>query len=447
MSRSVPVALCILSFLLAGCAQSYYRQGLTASEKGDYDAALPLLYKAVKERPDDSRAWREIGLAWYRTDSLGKAEEAFATSNKISPNAMSNLYLGLIFERTGEIDKAIRVYTAAGNLEGTGQTRKMIRDRLGVLIDKQLTEDARRAVRGEDTLSVESLPQNSIAVINFNGSYLPPDLQPIALGLAEFLAMDLSKISQLKVLERVKINVILDELQLAESKYADVRVAPRLGKLLGSRRLVLGTVTSADKSDFRIDGRLVNTTSGVSSGTQSNEGQLDRFFRVEKQFVFALIDTLGIEISKEERDAIERVPTESFLAFMAFSEGLSFEREGRYDNARESFKDAHERDPGFSQASTLADKMQYMSSYSAESKGGPSSHTKSFEHSVVASMKAEEAEAGLGHVQTINLIDGDFLMSDELYWRYGSWAVAPPGGGPVWKGYGIITIRGNPDAK
>jgi hypothetical protein len=47
---------------------------------------------------------------------------------------------------------------------------------------------------------------------------------------------------------------------------------------------------------------------------------------------------------------------------------------------------------------------------------------------------------------TANLVNSNFIVSDELYWNYGSWALAPPGGGPVWKGYGIIIIRGNLDA-
>jgi tetratricopeptide (TPR) repeat protein len=446
MSRSIPAAFLVLFFLLAGCSQSYYRQGLAASEKGDYDQALALLYKAVQERPDDSPAWRELGMAWYRTDSLGKAEEAFAASNRISPNALSNFYLGLIFERTGEIDKAIRVYGAAANLQGDGRTRKLIRDRLGVLIDRQLADDARRAVRGEDTLSVRSLPENSIAVINFNGSYLPPDIRPLALGLAEFIAMDLSKVSALKVLERVKINVILDELKLGESSYTDSRLAPRMGRLLGSRRIVLGTVTGAGDSGFRIDGRLVNTVDGKASGTRSDEGNLDRFFGVEKRFVFALLDTMGIAISKTERDAIEEVPTESFLAFMAFSKGLSYERQGMYGDARNSFRDATNQDPDFGEAASLADKMELSSSYDREIKGEPSSRAKSFEEAVAPSIKPEGEGTAMDQIQAANLVNGNFIMNDELYWNFGSFPSPPPGGGPIWNGYGRIAIRGHLDA-
>jgi tetratricopeptide (TPR) repeat protein len=446
MSRSIPAAFLVLLLLLAGCSQGYYGQGRAAAEKGDYDQALALLYKAVQERPDDYRAWRELGLAWYRTDSLGKAEEAFAASNRINPNALSNLYLGLIFERTGELDKAIRVYGAAANLQGDDRTGKQIRDRLGVLIDRQLADDARQAVRDEGTISVQSLPENSVAVINFNGSYLPPDIQPMALGLAEFVAMDLSKISSLRVLERVKIDVILDELKFGQSSYSDARLAPRMGKLLGSRRIVLGTMTGAGESGFRIDGRLVSTTDGKTSGTQSSEGNLDRFFEVEKKFVFALIDTLGIEISKKERDAIEEVPTESFLAFMAFSKGLSYERRGMYDDAASSFRDAAARDPGFGEAAGLAAKMDLTSSYGREVKGEPSGVAKSFEQEVAASIETDGAGTDMDRIQAANLVNGNFIMSDELYWNFGSYPIAPPGGGSIGNGYGRIIIRGHLDA-
>jgi tetratricopeptide (TPR) repeat protein len=436
MSRSIPVVLLVFTLLITGCTQSYYRQGLAASEQGDHDTALDLLYKAVGERPDDHLAWREIGLAWYNTGALEKAEEAFATSNRISPNALSNLYLGLIFEDTGQIDRAIRVYSAAANLQGKGRTKEMIDGRLGILIDKRLTDEARLAVLQEDSLNVDSLPENSIAVINFDGSNLSADLQPIALGLAEFVAMDLAKVSELKVLERMKINVILDELQISESNYSNTAVGPRVGKLLGSSKIVLGSVNSTGDEGFRVDGRLVDTADGKVSGTRSGEGSLDEFFNVEKQFVFGILDTLGIEISKEERDAIEEVPTESFLAFMSYSKGLFYERRGMHSDAARSFRSAGNADPGFIQATNLAGKMENAAS--AGSSG--------FKRDVTASMRREDSQGSLGTIQSANLINSSFITDTELYWTLGSLAAPPPGGGPVWHGYGIIIIRGDFDA-
>ncbi|MBN2070977.1 MAG: tetratricopeptide repeat protein [Candidatus Krumholzibacteriota bacterium] len=444
MSRYIPIILLIAALLSAGCAQSLYTQGKRASDGGDYDTALSILYEAVGEAPDDFMAWREIGIAYYNQGVLSKAEEAFASSNRIRPNALSNFYLGLIFEQTGEIDKAIRVYGAAINLYGDGETKDMIEGRLGVLIDKKLINEARMAVRDEDSLSVVATPRNTIAVINFDGSNLPREIEPLALGLAEFTAMDLAKVGDLKVLERLKINVILDELELGESGFADPVNAPRIGKLLGSRNVVVGSVTSTGKEGFRIDSRIVDTEESSLSGTKPMQGELGRFFDVQKEFVFSLLDTLGVQISKKERDAIEEVPTESFLAFMSYSKGLFYERRGMYGDAARSFREASTQDPGFSAASGMAAKMTSTSDYN--DKGKPGRGGSDFERKVTSSMQKGSEEGGLGSVQAANLANNQFIMNTDLYWLYGSYAIEPPGGGPVGKGFGTIMIWGNLDA-
>ena len=445
MSRYVRVLLLlVVALLFTGCAQSLYTQGRIASESGDYAAALDRLYEAIGEAPDDFRAWYEIGAVYYKQGITGKAEEAFASSNRIRPNALSNFYLGLIFEQTGEIDKAIRVYSAAIKLHGDRETRKTIEGRLDVLIDKKLIEEAQMAVRDEDSLSVIATPANSIAVINFDGSNLPPDLEPLALGLAEFTAMDLAKISSLKVLERLKINVILDELEISQSEYADPNLGPRVGRLLGSRNVVLGSVTSAGKNGFRIDSRIVDTEKGSVGSTEPLQGELDRFFSVQKEFVFSLLDTLGIALSKKERDAIEEVPTESFLAFMSYSKGLFYQRRGMHGDAMRSFSNANRQDPGFSQATDMAGRMSNTADYNRQ--GKPERGQGNFEKKISSSMMKGFQEVGLDNIQAANLANNNFILNTELYLSYGSYAIAPPWGGPIGIGFGTIIIRGDLDA-
>ena len=446
MRRYVPVLLLIPLLLAAGCSKGFYTKGKLASEQGDYDTALTQLYEAINETPKNYKAWREIGVVYFKQGSLEKAEEAFGTSNKIEPNALSNFYLGLIFEQTDQIDKAITVYAAAINLQGDGQTKEMIEGRLDVLIDKKLMLAARQAVQREDSLSVDSLPENSIAVINFDGSTLPEELEPLALGLAEFIAIDLAKIERLNVLERLKINVILDELALSQSKYSDTQTAPRVGRLLGSRRVVLGNVTSTGDNSFRIVGQLVNTVDKSVQRTEPRQGQLDQFFEVEKEFVFALIDTLGIELTKAERDAIEEVPTESFLAFMAYSEGLLYQKRGLHHVALKSFRNAGLYDPDFSQAAGLSNKMNETINYNRDMSAEPGTQTSEFESKVTASMTTGLTADGIDHIQAANLINSNFIINNELYWLFGSFPIAPPGGGPILSGFGTIIIEGNLDA-
>ena len=126
---------------------------------------------------------------------------------------------------------------------------------------------------------------------------------------------------------------------------------------------------------------------------------------------------------------------------MAFSKGLEYESRGMYDDASRAFGEAGAADPGFIQASSLAGKMEQAALYGS---GGGSSQTEGFEQSVVTSMGTEGD--GMDDMLAANLVNSNFIVSEELYWNYGSWALAPPGGGPVWRGFGIIIIRGNLDA-
>ncbi len=440
MSKYVPLILLVVILLSSGCSQSFYMKGQTASREGAYEIALTNLYHAVEENPEDYRPWREIGIIYYKNDFFGKAEEAFGMSNRIKPNTPSSLYLGLIFERGKQFEKAIKLYGSAINLEGDSSTRDMIRDRLNVLIDKKLEQDASLAIRNESDIDIRSIPDNTIAVINFDGSSLQPEMKPLALGIAELTATDLTKISQLNVVERIKINAILDELKFSQSQYADRKFAPRVGRLLGSRRMVLGTITSTGEKSFRIDGALVNTVEGKTSRTKATEGQLKKFFGVQKEFVFNLIDTLGIELTKKERDAIEKVPTESFLAFMAFSHGLYYQQQGMHEKALESFGKAKQYDPGFGEAAGMAGKMELNLSYARDK------DKKEFEQKITASVSVDGIKTGLDNIQIINLINSGFIRGIDTNLDFGIIPIAPPGGGSIRNGYGVIIIEGNLDA-
>ncbi len=447
MIRNFLAIFIALALLSPGCAQSLYNQGKAASDRGDYDTALAHLYEALKLQPDDALAWREIGIAYYKQNLPEKAEEAFGMSNRIKPNALSTLYLGMIFEDRGDLDQAISLYGGALNLPGSGSTKDIIEDRLNVLIDLKLKGEALYAIQHEDSITVETIPENSIAVINFDGTGLPPHLRPLALGLAEFTTLDLSKVSELKVLERVKINVILDELEIGQSSYSDSHIAPRVGRLLGSRRLVLGAVTSTGEESIRIDGALVNTADSTVSRTKATEGRHEKFFDAQKEFVFNLIDTLGIQLSKSERDAIEEVPTESFLAFMAYSEGLYLQKRGMYGDALKSFKTAAEHDPGFSLTTSMANKMEHTAGYFRERmQPGSVRSTDGFEKKITSSLKQGTGGTNLDHIQTVNLINSGFLNNIDTFWNSGTELIPPPGGGLISTGFGIIIIEGNFDA-
>jgi hypothetical protein len=102
---------------------------------------------------------------------------------------------------------------------------------------------------------------------------------------------------------------------------------------------------------------MINTTDSSLKYPEGSESEVKAFFRMEKQFVFSVLDKLGITPTPEERDAIAKVPTESYLAFMAYCRGLDHRSRGEFDQAKVEFNSAAGQDPGFGDAAKQAGLM------------------------------------------------------------------------------------------
>lgn len=381
----------LLLILLAGCSPGIYTQGQRWVEQGEYDRAIDSYYKDIAANPKSAEAWRELGIAFYKKGDLDKAEDAFKQVNNIKPDPTAYLYVGLIYEKREQYDRAIDAYTAALNLKPSGDTKTMVRSHLDNLASQRINREIAAAIASESTIDASSIPSNTIAVVNFDGSHLAPELAPLGNGLAEFTAMDLSKVKSLKVVERTKIDAIIKELKLGSSQYADPVYAPRMGRLLGSRNVVTGTLLGIGDKGIRLDGAVANTVDSSAKVTKTSEGELDKFFRLEKEFVLRIIDNLGITLTAEERDSIQRVPTESYLAFMAYCRGLNYRSRGMYGEARREFHVAAQEDRSFQEAYT-----QFKAVPKTPPSGGGQSDFQSFESSVEGQPAKEETEAALG---------------------------------------------------
>jgi len=336
--------------LLTGCSSNLYNQGRKLTEQGEYEKAIEAFYQDIAKYPDRAANWRELGVAFYEKGDLVKAEDALKQANNIQPDARTNLYLGLIYERQDMYDKAITAYGAALGLDPGGKTNNTIRAHLDLLISRKVKSEVNLALQNEANIDVDAIPENTVAVVNFDDSNLDAETAPIARGLAEFTAIDLAKVSSLRVIDRLKIDVILEELALSSSGAVDPATGPRMGRLLGSRHLVGGSMMELGESGLRLDGVIMNTVDSSASFTEPAEGALKEIFKVQKQFVFDVIDDLGIALTAEERDAISEVPTESYLAFLAYCRGLDYQRRGLLRDAQASYEKAVEYDNNFSRA-------------------------------------------------------------------------------------------------
>src|SRR5688500_6092548 len=101
---------------------------------------------------------------------------------------------------------------------------------------------ARAAIANERAIDAASLPARAVGVAPFAADPADTVATALAYGLADLLITDLSRSAALTVVDRLRADAVLRELRLAESGRVDSATAPRVGRLVGARRLVVGTV-------------------------------------------------------------------------------------------------------------------------------------------------------------------------------------------------------------
>jgi len=340
----------VLLLLLAGCSQNLVTQGRKLTAQGEHDRAIEILHQFLVENPNQRKAWRELGVAYFKQGDLDRAEKAMDKADATDP--VARLYQGLIFEAREEYSPAIVAYTEALRLTPSRKVARIVRVHLDQLIRKNINRQISQAISGETTIDVQSIPSNTIAVTNFDGSHLTAETAPIARGLAELTAADLAKVESLQLVERLKIETLIKELELGAGGTVSATDAPRLGRLLGSSRIVTGSVLALGDTRIRLDGAIVSMRDSTASLPEPAEGELRKFFEIQKELVFNVVENLGIELTTAERDAIQEVPTESYLAFLAYCRGLHYRADGLLPQAQAEFSQALKYDKNFGEAAT-----------------------------------------------------------------------------------------------
>ena len=341
-----------MSLLAGGCSQSLYTQGRKLAEQGNYQTAVEKYQALVQQKPNEFRGWRELGVAFYNIDNIPKAIESFQSAEKIKGDPRSRLYLGLAYEKLKDWENAKSAYNAALSLAPSDEIAKRVNSRLGFLSSR---EEIEKALAAEASINADSIPSNTIAVYDFDGSTLDSALAPLALGLAEFTSSDLSRIKSLTVVERAKLHLLLKEMELAKSGYVDTLQAPQVGKILGSRNIVTGRLTSPNLDHLKLSGVLVSTIDSAKAIPGGAEAILNKIFEIQKEFVRQIVKELGVELTPEELDSLDIRPTDSYEAFMAYCQGLAYQKNGQYDKAMEEFRRALHLDDGFVYANNQLD--------------------------------------------------------------------------------------------
>ena len=263
------------------------------------------------------------------------------------------LVLGACQEQAGRFDDAIANYNAFAAEHPRARGVATLRAKAQLALRSAAEHTARQALAREAELANEPPQAATVAVLPL---VIAGDssVQPLSRGLADLITTDLAHIRTLRLVERLQIGMLLDELKAGQSERTDPATAARVGRLLRAERMVQGTATippvpPSGAATIELSATVV-TSAGVVRPVGQVTGPFRQLLALEKQVVFDLAGQLGIALTEAERQQILRQGPKSLAAFLAYSRALDDLDRGRYGAAARHFGAAARADPSFQAA-------------------------------------------------------------------------------------------------
>ena len=331
-----------MSGLVVACAGGPRPRPVTPAE-------IPTLTAQATQQPSNAQIRFRLAAALM---AAGRCDTAVVVANgaqMLAPgDALGPMVVGGCQEKHGRYDLAFATYTDFANRHPQARGVAAIRALAQLALRTQATQTAKLALARESTLTSLAPEPSTIAVLPMTIAG-DSSLQPLSRGLAELMLSDLAMVRSLRLLERIQVGALLDELKLGQSGRADPSTAARVGRLLRAERMVQGVAAITENGPVRMSATVVRGDGTVRSGAQAN-GTFKQLLDLEKQLVFGLATELGIQLTEAERQRILRQGTKNLAAFLAYSQGLEALDRGDYRAAAAAFGAAARSDPSFRQA-------------------------------------------------------------------------------------------------
>ncbi len=337
-------------FFISGCIghnKNTFQKPPLQMRHMSHDKAIPVYLEYLAKNPNDLRVKNRLGYAYLKTGQPDQAIKKFNEVLKTDPgNPYSVLYMGLAYLKKDEFSRATSVWQSYRN-----KSQPIIEQEISRLLTLlQIIESkraAKKALAEEEKLQAVKPDPFTIAVCYYND--LTPDktLQALEKGLAALVIADLSKISVLKVVERMRVHALLEEIKLGQTAIADQDNAPRIGRLLRAENLLVGNLALGS---IQATTSIASTSKGIVKSVITTSVEQDKFYELSMSVVQGVVKSLGIELSSEESKAVSTPQTTSYKAFIFYSQALDALDTGDWKKARDLFDKALEQDPEFGMA-------------------------------------------------------------------------------------------------
>jgi TolB-like protein len=215
--------------------------------------------------------------------------------------------------------------------------------------------DARKTSSNSYAVEMEDPGMKTMAIIDFKNRSIDQKerFDSMEKGFSDLFIHRLNNSTGLKVIERDRIQWILDEIGI-QDQY-NMEGAVRMGKQLGVHSVLLGSFIIFN-DELWLGARLVKVETSEILLTDEIKGEVDEFYDLTEKLSKTIAEKIDVTLGGEDVSVTSE--TKSLEALLSYSEGLAFLEAGNYSGAYKKFMEALEFDPNYENARTKAESIK-----------------------------------------------------------------------------------------
>lgn len=324
-------AVAMVEIALPATPQQKLEVGIQTYKSANYDDAIRLLTEVVNDESsgieERKEALRYLGRCYVAKRLTEKAKSSILDLLELEPPIID-------FDPDRESPPMMKIYYEARKDHSDGSYAVERKD------------------PGVQTMAILDFKNRSI---DDKEKY-----DPMEMGFADIMISNLNGSTDLKVVERERIQWILEELAI-QDKYS-MEGAVRAGKQLGVHVVLFGSFIHL-KKELWLSARLVKVETSEILFTADVKGKVDKFFDLSEQLSKMVAEKIDTDIKFAEKSDVEE-DSNSLEAMLAYSEGLQLLEEDNFESAYQKFQEALTFDPNYKRAELKAESIKGLMAYS-----------------------------------------------------------------------------------
>ena len=182
----------------------------------------------INKDSHDFEALKNLGIYYMQVKENEKARyylDHALEENPVDPALF--LYKGINLEFFNKPEEAISYYQKFDQVPFDSPYRELLEGRYLWLKRQKIYSEVDSLAKVEDQSSLENVSASTLAVFPLMYHGFNEDYVPLSRGFSEMISIDLAKVKNLTILERIRIQAVIDELKFNRSPAVDQTTAPK----------------------------------------------------------------------------------------------------------------------------------------------------------------------------------------------------------------------------